>query len=41
MVSEKGSAALESQNQDKQVRPMSVAYHEVYHAFAIPSYKGI
>lgn len=36
----KGSAALErAKNQDKQVRPLGVAYHDVYHAFAIPSYK--
>lgn len=36
----KGSAALErAKNQEKQVRPLGVSYHDVYHAFAIPSYK--
>lgn len=36
----KGNAALErAKNQDKQLRPVGLPYHDNYHAFAIPSYK--
>lgn len=36
----KGNAALErARNQAKQLRPVGLHYQDVYHAFAIPSYK--